>query len=81
MNNINKVAFVDLYAQHRDIEEELVEVFRRVLKKSSFILGPEVAAFEQAFASYIGAKECLAVNNGTTALPVGARSARNRPRR
>jgi len=68
MNNPNKVAFVDLYAQHRDIEEELVEVFRRVLKKSSFILGPEVVAFEQAFAQYVGAKECLAVNNGTTAL-------------
>jgi dTDP-4-amino-4,6-dideoxygalactose transaminase len=68
MNSPNKVAFVDLYAQHRDIEEELVEVFRRVLRKSSFILGPEVVAFEQAFAQYVGAKECLAVNNGTTAL-------------
>ncbi len=63
MNNPNKVAFVDLYAQHRDIEEELVEVFRRVLKKSSFILGPEVVAFEQAFAQYVGAKECLTVAN------------------
>jgi dTDP-4-amino-4,6-dideoxygalactose transaminase len=65
---MNKVAFVDLYAQHQEVEEELVEVFRRVLKKSSFILGPEVVGFEQAFATYIGAKECLAVNNGTTAL-------------
>jgi dTDP-4-amino-4,6-dideoxygalactose transaminase len=65
---MNKVAFVDLYAQHQEVEQELLEVFQRVLKKSSFILGPEVVAFEQAFASYIGAKECLAVNNGTTAL-------------
>jgi len=65
---MNKVAFVDLYQQHQAIEEELVEVFRRVLRKSSFILGPEVVAFEQAFASYVGASECIAVNNGTTAL-------------
>ncbi len=68
MNNPNKVAFVDLYAQHQEVEQELLEVFQRVLKKSSFILGPEVVAFEQAFAQYVGAKECLAVNNGTTAL-------------
>ncbi|MCU1306233.1 MAG: DegT/DnrJ/EryC1/StrS aminotransferase [Acidobacteriaceae bacterium] len=65
---MNKVAFVDLYQQHQAIEEELVEVFRRVLRKSSFILGPEVVGFEQAFASYVGASECIAVNNGTTAL-------------
>ncbi|MCU1271962.1 MAG: erythromycin biosynthesis sensory transduction protein eryC1 [Acidobacteriaceae bacterium] len=65
---MNKVAFVDLYQQHQAIEEELVEVFRRVLRKSSFILGPEVVGFEQEFASYVGASECIAVNNGTTAL-------------
>ena len=65
---MNKVAFVDLYQQHQAIEEELVEVFRRVLRRSSFILGPEVVTFEKAFASYVGATECIAVNNGTTAL-------------
>jgi dTDP-4-amino-4,6-dideoxygalactose transaminase len=65
---MNKVAFVDLYQQHQAIEEELVEVFRRVLRKSSFILGPEVVAFEKEFAAYVGASDCIAVNNGTTAL-------------
>jgi dTDP-4-amino-4,6-dideoxygalactose transaminase len=65
---MNKVAFVDLYQQHQAIEEELVEVFRRVLRKSSFILGPEVVAFEKEFAAYVGAADCIAVNNGTTAL-------------
>ncbi|HEX3741012.1 MAG TPA: DegT/DnrJ/EryC1/StrS family aminotransferase [Terriglobales bacterium] len=65
---MNKVAFVDLYQQHQAIEEELVEVFRRVLRKSSFILGPEVVAFEKEFAAYIGASDCIAVNNGTAAL-------------
>lgn len=65
---MNKVAFVDLYQQHQAIEEELVQVFRRVLRKSSFILGPEVVAFEKEFAAYVGASDCIAVNNGTTAL-------------
>jgi dTDP-4-amino-4,6-dideoxygalactose transaminase len=65
---MNKVAVVDLYQQHQAIEVELVEVFRRVLRKSSFILGPEVVAFEKEFAVYVGASDCIAVNNGTTAL-------------
>src|SRR5579859_584466 len=63
-----KVPFVDLYQQHQEVEAELVEVFQRVLRKSSFILGPEVQTFEKSFASYIGSAECIAVNNGTTAL-------------
>jgi dTDP-4-amino-4,6-dideoxygalactose transaminase len=63
-----KVPFVDLYQQHQEVEAELVEVFQRVLRKSSFILGPEVHAFEQSFASYVGSSECIAVNSGTAAL-------------
>lgn len=62
------VRFVDLYKQHQDIEAELFEVFQRVLRQSSFILGPEVQAFEQSFASYIGGDQCVAVNSGTAAL-------------
>ena len=63
-----KVPFVDLYQQHQEVEAELVEVFQRVLHKSSFILGPEVQTFEQSFASYVGSSECIAVNSGTAAL-------------
>ena len=63
-----KVPFVDLYQQHQEVEAELVEVFQRVLRKSSFILGPEVQAFEQSFALYVGSSECIAVNSGTAAL-------------
>src|ERR1700751_5875417 len=62
------VRFVDLYQQHKQVESQLTEVFQRVLRNSSFILGPEVQGFEQAFATYLGATECIAVNSGTTAL-------------
>jgi dTDP-4-amino-4,6-dideoxygalactose transaminase len=65
---VNKVPFVDLYQQHQPIEAELLEVFQRVLHKSAFISGSEVANFERAFASYLGVAECIGVNNGTTAL-------------
>ncbi len=63
-----KVPFVDLAQQHRTIEDELRQVFTRVLERSSFILGPEVLQFEEAFASYLGVAHCIAVNSGTAAL-------------
>jgi dTDP-4-amino-4,6-dideoxygalactose transaminase len=63
-----KVPFVDIAEQHRAIEPELREVFARVLKGSSFVLGPEVEQFEDAFASYLNASHCVALNSGTAAL-------------
>jgi dTDP-4-amino-4,6-dideoxygalactose transaminase len=62
------VPFVDLWKQHEPIESELLDVFHRVLHKSSFILGSEVQNFEQSFAAYLGSAECIALNSGTAAL-------------
>lgn len=46
-------------------EEELV---LQVLRSGSVAQGPMVARFEEAFASLVGTKHAVAVNNGTTAL-------------
>jgi dTDP-4-amino-4,6-dideoxygalactose transaminase len=63
-----RVPFVDLRSLHSEIEEELQEVFSRVLKSSAFVLGPEVERFEKDFAAYCGTAHCVAVNTGTAAL-------------
>jgi dTDP-4-amino-4,6-dideoxygalactose transaminase len=63
-----KVRFVDLAAQHKPLESELREIFDRVLQNCSFVMGPEVEEFEQSFASYLGAAQCVTVSNGTAAL-------------
>ena len=63
-----KVPFVDLKSLHGEIAEELREVFDRVLRDSTFVLGPEVQRFEQEFAAYVGTAHCVAVNTGTAAL-------------
>jgi dTDP-4-amino-4,6-dideoxygalactose transaminase len=63
-----KVPFVDLKALHRPIESELSEAIARVMRNVSFVQGPEVKAFEDAFASYLGVRHCVAVNSGTAAL-------------
>ncbi len=39
-----------------------------VIDGSRFILGPEVAAFESEFASYLGAGHAIGVANGTDAI-------------
>lgn len=46
-------------------EEDLV---LEVLRSGSVAQGPVVARFEEAFASLVGTKHAVAVNNGTTAL-------------
>jgi dTDP-4-amino-4,6-dideoxygalactose transaminase len=63
-----KVPFVDLGAQHRQLEVELHAAVERVFARCSFILGPEVEGFEAKFAAYLGVMNCVAVNSGTAAL-------------
>lgn len=62
------IPFLDLVAQHRPLEDELVAAFRQALRTAGFVGGPEVAAFEREFAAYVGAAECVGVNSGTDAL-------------
>jgi hypothetical protein len=50
-------------------EKLLVEgAVQRVLERSRWILGDEVAGFEEEFARYVGAPEVVGVGNGTDAL-------------
>lgn len=62
------VPFVDLKAQYRSIKPEIDEAIERVFESAQFVLGEEVTAFEEEFASYCGTKHCVAVNSGTSAL-------------
>jgi dTDP-4-amino-4,6-dideoxygalactose transaminase len=48
--------------------EEEAEAARRAIMSGWVTQGPEVAAFEQEFAAYVGAKFACAVSNCTTAL-------------
>ena len=63
-----KVPYLDLKAQYQSIKPEIDAAIARVLDSCQFVLGPEVAAFEQEFAAYCGTAECIALNSGTSAL-------------
>lgn len=62
------IPFVDLQAQYRAIKDEIDAAVMRVISSASFVLGPEVAAFEESFADYVGARYCVGVSNGTAAI-------------
>jgi dTDP-4-amino-4,6-dideoxygalactose transaminase len=63
-----QVPFVDLKAQHQALWGPLREAVDDVMRTGQFILGPAVQRFETAFAAYVGARGCVGLNNGTTAL-------------
>ena len=58
----------DLKTQYRNLKPEIDAAIARVIESSAFILGPEVAAFEEEFAAYSGAAAGIGVNSGTSAL-------------
>jgi len=62
------IPFVDLKAQYQSIKSEIDPAVARVLQSCEFVLGEEVAAFEEEFAAYSGARFGIAVNSGTSAL-------------
>lgn len=53
------------YARYRD---EVAEAVQRVLDSGWLILGPEVRAFEEEFAAFVGVSAAVGVNSGTDAL-------------
>jgi len=63
-----KVPIVDLKAQYNTIKEEINAAIQRVLQQGHFILGPEVAAFEERMATYCETKFAVGVASGTDAL-------------
>lgn len=62
------VPLLDVNAQNRPLEQELTEVFSRVLRSGRFILGEEVEAFEAECAAFIGAAHAVSMSSGTDAL-------------
>ena len=62
------IPFVDLKAQYHSIKPEIDAAVVQVLENGQFVLGPEVAAFEEEFAAYCRARYAIGVNSGTSAL-------------
>ena len=62
------IPFLDLVAQHRPLEEELLAVCRRAIRGAAFVAGQEIVGFEREFAAFVGSHASAAVSSGTDAL-------------
>jgi dTDP-4-amino-4,6-dideoxygalactose transaminase len=62
------IPFLDLVAPHVELEQELTEVFQKVIRTAGFIGGPMVENFEKEFAAFCHTERAVAVNSGTDAL-------------
>jgi aminotransferase EvaB len=69
--NHSPIPFLDLKS-HEAVDPSVIA---RVVERGRFIGGPEVLAFEAAFAQYCGVSHCAAVGNGTDALELALRAA------
>jgi dTDP-3-amino-3,4,6-trideoxy-alpha-D-glucose transaminase len=54
--------------------DRLAEALERVTRSGRYILGPEVEAFEEEFARYLGVRHCVGVANGTDALTIALKA-------
>lgn len=68
MNTNDPIPFLDLVTPHKELEEELVAVFRKALSTASFVGGAMVEEFEEQYARFCGRKYCVGVSSGTDAL-------------
>ncbi len=65
---------MDLVAQYQAIKPEIDTAVQRVLDSGWFILGEEVASFEEEMAEYLGVNHAVGVASGTDALILALRA-------
>jgi dTDP-4-amino-4,6-dideoxygalactose transaminase len=70
---IDFIPWLDLTRQYRTLQPSLLPVVDELMAKSRFILGGAVERFEADFARFVGARHCIAVNSGTSALHLALR--------
>jgi dTDP-4-amino-4,6-dideoxygalactose transaminase len=62
------IPFLDLKAINQQYRQDLMDSAARVIDSGWYVLGQEVKAFEQEFASFCGTQHCVGMANGLDAL-------------
>ncbi|MAG21747.1 MAG: hypothetical protein CL943_00380, partial [Candidatus Diapherotrites archaeon] len=63
-----KIPPIDLVGQYNSMKQEIDNAVKGVLDSGHFVLGPNVSAFEEEFASYCDTKFSVGVASGTEAI-------------
>ncbi len=64
----NKMKFIDLPAQYKNLRKEVNLALIQTLKEGNFILGKRVKVLEKKIAKLVGTKFAVGLNSGTDAL-------------
>ena len=72
--NPARIPILDLAPQLDALWPELNHAIQKVLRGAQYIMGPEVKAFEEETARYLGVKHTVACNSGTDALFLSLRA-------
>lgn len=67
---MEEIRMVDLKGQYDRIKGEIDSAMQAVIDSTAFIRGPQVSAFEEELAAYMGAGNVISCANGTDALQV-----------
>jgi dTDP-4-amino-4,6-dideoxygalactose transaminase len=63
-----RVPFLDMRPMHEPLRDAILDELGQVIDANAFINGPQVEAFEHAFAAYCGSTHCVGVASGLDAL-------------
>ncbi len=65
-----KIELHNLKTQYRELKASIDARMQAVLQHGQYIMGPEVAELEAKLAAFTGAKHCIGVCDGTTAMMI-----------
>jgi len=68
------IPFFDYRPHYKKLQREIDDALHRVIDSGRLILGPEVEAFENEFAAFVGSAGAVGVNSGTDALILALRA-------
>ncbi|HEY6398586.1 MAG TPA: DegT/DnrJ/EryC1/StrS family aminotransferase [Solirubrobacteraceae bacterium] len=73
------IPLFDTHTPIAPLREKILERIGAVVRGGTFVLGPEVEAFEREFAAYLGVRHVVGVANGTDAITIALRAMGIRP--
>ncbi len=65
---VREIPFVDLGGLHAGLKDDILAALGDLIDRSEFGTGAAVREFEESFASFCGAPECVGLSSGTDAL-------------
>lgn len=67
---MRKIQMVDLFAQYREIEDQVDKSIKTVIESTRFIGGSEVQSFQKELEEYLSVEHVIPCANGTDALQI-----------